>query len=505
MNRLLSKFWRYPVACLLVALPLAVAHADAGQVLFVYGKAYVVSADGSRAALEKGSAVQSGDTIVTSANGRVQLRMDDGGLLALRPQTEFVIEQFNFPAAGDGSVAAAGEPRSFFALVKGGFRSITGAIGKADKADYQVRTPVATIGIRGTDYTAVYCDAGCDRGMDKGLYVGVTDGGVTLRNGGGALDLDSGQFGFVRDSDAAPEKSAAAARLLAAEVAPEAGEESDTEADAEVAAVGEGNSGTVNFTEGGEAVNDASGAVAYAAGPLGDDDGFTAVSAQGTSSKSVDAEGNPVAFVADSPAGTALIEQNTSTAVNLGRDTDRAGATGLHWGRWTTGAVQVTAADESLSQGLDNSSVHWVSGPDGNARVELPTEGTANFALIGNTNPTDNNGNVGTLGSASLSADFTSQTADADLSLSFDETAEVWDASARDVDINSDATFDGEFDTVVVTDTASGQSAAGDGDLSGFFSGDADGNLSGAGMSYTLEEGDDVVSGAAAFQVEDGG
>ena len=231
MNRLISHFWRYPVACLLVALPLGLAHADAGQVLFVYGKAYVESADGSRTALTKGSTVQSGDRIVTSANGRVQMRMDDGGLLALRPQTEFLIEQFNFPASAGGSAATAGEPRSFFALVKGGFRSITGAIGKADKADYSVRTPVATIGIRGTDYTAVYCAADCSGSMEKGLYVGVTDGGVTLRNDGGSLDLNPGQFGYVRDAASSPEKSAAAARLLAAEVAPSADESDEAEAD----------------------------------------------------------------------------------------------------------------------------------------------------------------------------------------------------------------------------------------------------------------------------------
>ncbi|MDH3768576.1 MAG: FecR domain-containing protein, partial [Gammaproteobacteria bacterium] len=167
MNRLITNFWRLPVACLLMALPLAVAHADAGQALFVYGKAYVVSPDGSRTALRKGSTVQSGDTIVTSANGRVQMRMDDGGLLALRPQTEFVIEEFNFPSAAGSSSASNGEPRSFFALVKGGFRSITCAIGKADKSDYRVRTPVATIGIRGTDYTAVFCDTDCARGTSK--------------------------------------------------------------------------------------------------------------------------------------------------------------------------------------------------------------------------------------------------------------------------------------------------------------------------------------------------
>ena len=492
MNSLIENFWRIPVACLLVALPLGIAHAEAGKVMFVYGKAYVVSVDGTRAPLNKGSTVESGDTVITSANGRVQLRMDDGGLLALRPQTEFVIEEFNNPHASDSPVASAGEPRSFFALVKGGFRSITGAIGKSDKSDYRVRTPVATIGIRGTDYTAVLCDASCGKGMDDGLYVGVTDGGIVLRNDGGELDLAPGQFGFVSDRASTPQKSAAAANLLAAEVAPQA-DDSEEAAAPEVPVVAEGD---VDLTSGAES-GGSSGAVAFATGPFSGSDGASAVAAQGTSAKVMNAAGNPVGFT----TGSGTIEQSDSQAVNLGRDVEREGATDLHWGRWTTGSVDVTTDGGTTTQDLDDSSVHWVAGADGMPSPELPTQGTADFVLVGNTNPTDNHGNVGTLGSASLSADFTSQTADAAVNLSFDETNQVWDAEAQDVDINSDATFGGEFDQVTVTDTASGASNDGAGDLSGFFSGDADGNLTGAGMSYSLTDDDDSVSGAAAFQV----
>ena len=40
----------------------------------------------------------------------------------------------------------------------------------------------------------------------------------------------------------------------------------------------------------------------------------------------------------------------------------------------------------------------------------LPITGSANYTLIGNTDPTDGNGNVGFLGSATLQADFTNQT-----------------------------------------------------------------------------------------------
>ncbi|MDP3858880.1 MAG: hypothetical protein Q8Q73_14075 [Stagnimonas sp.] len=51
--------------------------------------------------------------------------------------------------------------RAFFRLVKGGFRSVSGLIGKVNQDDYRVSTPVATIGIRGTRYSARLCQGDC--------------------------------------------------------------------------------------------------------------------------------------------------------------------------------------------------------------------------------------------------------------------------------------------------------------------------------------------------------
>ncbi len=62
-----------------MGLPLAASAEDAGKALFVYGQAFAESPDGERRALTKDGAVQSGEKIVTSVNGRVQLRMADGG------------------------------------------------------------------------------------------------------------------------------------------------------------------------------------------------------------------------------------------------------------------------------------------------------------------------------------------------------------------------------------------------------------------------------------------
>lgn len=74
------------------------------------------------------------------------------------------------PVPPPGSVApvvtAGAEPgsdssRAFFRLVKGGFRTVSGLIGKVNQDDYRVSTPVATIGIRGTRYGVRICQGEC--------------------------------------------------------------------------------------------------------------------------------------------------------------------------------------------------------------------------------------------------------------------------------------------------------------------------------------------------------
>jgi hypothetical protein len=95
------------------------------------------------------------------------------------------------PPAALPPVATAAPPnsRAFFRLLKGGFRTVSGLIGKADVNAYKVSTPVATIGIRGTDYIVVLCDTACANdpvvagstgGAAGGAIIGVIQGGVFL-------------------------------------------------------------------------------------------------------------------------------------------------------------------------------------------------------------------------------------------------------------------------------------------------------------------------------------
>jgi len=191
----LKSIVRHTLILSIAALPLN-ALAEAGKAIFVLGKAHIESPDGAKKALEKGITFESGDTIVTSARGQAQLRMNDGTLIAVRPDSRFVIEKFKYEKDKQSD-------ESIYNLVKGGFRSITGKIGQENKKSYGVKTVVGTIGIRGTDFSAMLCDVDCG-GNTAGLYVGVMDGGITVTNDSGAVSLDPGEYGYVQSVTSEP-------------------------------------------------------------------------------------------------------------------------------------------------------------------------------------------------------------------------------------------------------------------------------------------------------------
>ncbi|MEL6239453.1 MAG: hypothetical protein AAFQ90_12795, partial [Pseudomonadota bacterium] len=93
----------FALFALALGSPAANAQSAAGEAIFVFGKAEVIASNGAVRVLEKGGYLDEGDRIVTGASGRVQLRLADGGLIALRPASEFIIEAFHYDAASPGN------------------------------------------------------------------------------------------------------------------------------------------------------------------------------------------------------------------------------------------------------------------------------------------------------------------------------------------------------------------------------------------------------------------
>ena len=118
-------------------------HAIAGKIVYSYGQVEATSADGAIRPLTRGDVIESGESVRT-VNGRTQIRFTDGGFVALQPNTQYRLEDYNFEGTVDGS------EKSFFYLVEGSIRLVTGLIGRSNKENFQLTTPVASIGIRGT-------------------------------------------------------------------------------------------------------------------------------------------------------------------------------------------------------------------------------------------------------------------------------------------------------------------------------------------------------------------
>ena len=137
---------KFRIAALVIAFlsaPVA-SYADAGRFQFVYGKVEIIGTDGSSRVAKRGLQVREGETIRTSRRGAAQLKMVDGAALAVRPRTEVRIDQYSYERKPK-------KDRSFFSLVRGTFRAITGLIGRNNRDSYKVSTATATIGIRGSD------------------------------------------------------------------------------------------------------------------------------------------------------------------------------------------------------------------------------------------------------------------------------------------------------------------------------------------------------------------
>ena len=182
--------------CLLASLLLAPAQAAevAARVQFVFGQVGATDAGGERRLLRRGDEVYTGDTLQSAAASTAQLVFRDNSRMAVRANTIVRIESYHYDA--DDRVGS----NSLIALLKGAVRSITGLIGKHNRRNVALVTPVATIGIRGTDYEVVHVPEASAGGGLRGLagtYNKVYSGATLLQSARGALPLDTGQVGFV--------------------------------------------------------------------------------------------------------------------------------------------------------------------------------------------------------------------------------------------------------------------------------------------------------------------
>ncbi len=130
-----------------------VVHAQSlpvGEVVFVVGNAQSIQSFDRNAqpqAIKRGGTVQVGDMITTSGNAHVHVRFIDGAFLSIRPGSRLRVMDYVY----DSNVPNKSSVR--FDLQEGVARSITGAAGREAKERFRLNTPVAALGVRGTDFS----------------------------------------------------------------------------------------------------------------------------------------------------------------------------------------------------------------------------------------------------------------------------------------------------------------------------------------------------------------
>jgi hypothetical protein len=417
----------------------------AARVDFVVGSVEVVSADGNRRPLVKGADINSGDAINTALNARAQLKFIDGGYISLQPNTEFRVDEYNYENKSDGS------ERSFFSLLKGGFRAISGAIGHINRNSYKVATPSATIGIRGTGYKAEV--------RDEGLLISVGEGAVMLTNNAGPILVSAGKAAFVANINARPEPRRDQPKMPPPGFRPN-------------------NQGPNNQGPNLNVVNVLPNLPTAASGG-----GYTMAYTYRNSTNSGQTQ---------SPSSSVnAVFNNLGQLIKYSYGTD-SGAMGaavptfsatdgiISWGRWDGNT------DPNGSLSLQPGTFHYVIGIP---TAVIPTSGSATYNLMGHTNPTASDGSTGYTVTGSLIVNFGPTASSANINLGISNSGNSFVANQSSLTITG-STWSGSLPTTGTSCVSCSTS------VSGFFAG---ANAERVGLSYLMAVPTGNINGVAAF------
>ncbi len=187
---------RRVVLCAAVVFAALVGSSDAQQNRTRVGFVNKVQADarlvfnGASRKAGIGIAVFVDDEVQTGAKSRLEITFKDNSVITVGANAKLKIDKFVFnPDKKQGEFV--------FSAAKGAFRIATGRIGKIAGRRVSVTTPVATIGVRGTEFWG--------GPIDSQYGVLLLDGIVDVRNPGGAVTLDTPGTGTnISNSTSAP-------------------------------------------------------------------------------------------------------------------------------------------------------------------------------------------------------------------------------------------------------------------------------------------------------------
>jgi ferric-dicitrate binding protein FerR (iron transport regulator) len=151
-----------------------------------------VTQSGQTVKLYPGASVIVGDRLHTGKGTRLKLRMIDGAEIMLGENTEFIVREYELHETVG---------RAALELTKGFFRAVTGRIAKLRDSTFQVKTPLAIVGVRGTDFWGEQ--------HPNRLRIALLSGpgtSVVISNDAGSVELNEAGYGTEVTSSTAPPK-----------------------------------------------------------------------------------------------------------------------------------------------------------------------------------------------------------------------------------------------------------------------------------------------------------
>jgi len=192
-----------------------------GRIAFLRGQLSATDKHKKTRQVFTGGPLYEGDLLKTGLSSFAVLAFKDKSRITLKTNTEFEIKKHRYDAKKPETSSA------LMSLLKGGLRAVSGLIGKKNRDAYKMRTPVATIGIRGTGYD-LHCEGECKSPSPQslitpleqilnvfvkpvmaaldgaGMYAHVWDGSIELKNDAGAQLLKLNQTAFIRNQKMNP-------------------------------------------------------------------------------------------------------------------------------------------------------------------------------------------------------------------------------------------------------------------------------------------------------------
>jgi hypothetical protein len=156
-----------------------------GYVQEVSGNVTGFVGTGQAVSVARGETLPNNATIVTGPQSYAVLKFEDGTAVLLKENTSFQVQNYTY------SAKAPENSNAIFNLLRGGLRMVTGLVTSRNRDALKVGTPLATIGIRGTEFVAELVNP---------LYIQVVNGVISVTNGAGSVLFSVGQAAVVQSA-----------------------------------------------------------------------------------------------------------------------------------------------------------------------------------------------------------------------------------------------------------------------------------------------------------------